>query len=107
MTSTISTKPSIDVDVGGGKGLGAILAGIAGVKSKKQVVLSIDSRSISSQGANSLSSASKKQSALDKAIDSGDWEAVGEAAAMMSDTDSDRYGSDTGSFSSSGGTGTT
>lgn len=106
MTSTISTKPSIQGETGV-RGLSAILAGITGGgKPKKQVELSIDSRSLSSQDANSLSSGGKKQSALDKAIDSGDWEAVGEAAAMMSDTDSDRYGSDSASFSSGTGTNT-
>lgn len=50
--------------------------------------------SVGSNGSRSKSSSvgtgsvdRKKKSALDRAIEAGDWEAVGEAAAMMSDTD--------------------
>ena len=96
--SSTSSRSSYNSD---SRGLGAILASQKGPTpiirrkkadetsegSSKGSKASRSSRSSrSSQG--SLSSgglASRNQLALNKAIDSGDWEAVGEAAAMMSD----------------------
>ena len=71
----------------GSSGLGAILAAVTSSRRQKRQAKSENSSKSTASPSYSSNIPSRKKTALDHAIDSGDWEAVGEAAAMLSDSD--------------------
>ena len=59
---------------------------LSDISSAEAAILVHEDASKSESGSASAASSGKRRTALELAIEAGDWEAVGEAAAMMSDT---------------------
>jgi hypothetical protein len=92
-TTTQSSTPVTATSLGtGSSGVSAVagvtmVAGLAAVSSDRAAASSGTSEGSSSglTGSGTEGSAAQHRSALEMAIEAGDWEAVGQAAAMMSD----------------------
>lgn len=92
--ATLSTGTAVGIAIGTAAAAGVAAGLVAGSREKEEEVSSYshlkaakDSDSLGFEsGGDSDYSNTQRRTALELAIEAGDWEAVGEAAAMMSDT---------------------